>query len=287
VELAAPGVSVNSAALGGGYVVKSGTSMAAPHVTGTAALAIAAGVVDGNANGRINDEVRQILSDTADDLGAFGRDFWYGWGLVDADEAGTPSGPVNAAPVVTITSPANGASFDSGALVSFSGTALDAEDGDLTASLIWVSSIDGTIGSGGSFQAALSDGSHVITASVTDSGAGMGSATVDILVGTVPTLAVTVVTDKASYVNRETVLFTVTVTDGANPVQGAAVHLVLHTASGRTLAADGVTDSQGVVHFTHKILSKRDGVGTYNADATATKSGYVGGAGSTTFEVTS
>jgi hypothetical protein len=65
--------------------------MASPHVAGAAALVIASGIYDANGNGRINDEVRQRLQATADDLGTAGRDGHYGYGLVDADEAAPPA----------------------------------------------------------------------------------------------------------------------------------------------------------------------------------------------------
>ncbi len=98
VELAAPGVSINSTVPRGGYASWNGTSMASPHVAGTAALVLVSGVTDSNNNGRINDEVRQILNATADDLGITGRDTWYGFGLVNALAAtGTlPPAPVTA-----------------------------------------------------------------------------------------------------------------------------------------------------------------------------------------------
>lgn len=47
-DIAAPGVDITSAAPGGGYTVKSGTSMAAPFVTGSAALLMEWGIVRGN-----------------------------------------------------------------------------------------------------------------------------------------------------------------------------------------------------------------------------------------------
>ena len=87
LELAAPGVDITSTYLDGGYAIGSGTSMACPHVTGTAALVIASGITDANNDGLINDDVRIRLQETAEDLGEAGRDNLHGWGLVDASYA--------------------------------------------------------------------------------------------------------------------------------------------------------------------------------------------------------
>lgn len=81
VELTAPGVAINSTKLGGGYVEYSGTSMASPHVAGTAALVL------GKTSGLSNVGVRAILTSTAQGLGTLGRDSFYGYGLVRADLA--------------------------------------------------------------------------------------------------------------------------------------------------------------------------------------------------------
>ncbi|NQV85907.1 MAG: hypothetical protein HQ492_02400, partial [Woeseiaceae bacterium] len=64
----------------------------------------------------------------------------------------TIDAPTNAAPIVTITSPADGSSFSDVETISFAGTASDTESGDVTASLRWISNIDGVIGSGSSFE---------------------------------------------------------------------------------------------------------------------------------------
>jgi hypothetical protein len=82
----------------------------------------------------------------------------------------------NTAPTVTITAPANGSSFTVGVSIGFTGTANDTEDGDLTAALSWTSSLDGSIGTGGSVTTStLSVGTHTITAEVTDIGGLTGS----------------------------------------------------------------------------------------------------------------
>ena len=85
---------------------------------------------------------------------------------------GTPS---NFAPVVAITAPNDGDSFEDGVAIGFTGTATDTEDGDLSGSIEWSSSLDGSLGTGASILATLSVGTHMIMASATDSGLETGT----------------------------------------------------------------------------------------------------------------
>jgi hypothetical protein len=96
--------------------------------------------------------------------------------------ATTTTTTANTAPAVTIAAPANGANAPQGTAMTFSGSASDAEDGNLTSRVVWTSSLDGQIGVGGSFTYAPSAGSHVITATVTDSGGMTASTAVSISV---------------------------------------------------------------------------------------------------------
>ena len=82
----------------------------------------------------------------------------------------TPSMPGAGAPTVTITAPPDGSTFGDGDPINFTGTAIDPQDGDISASIVWSSSIDGDFGSGASVViSTLSVGNHTITASATDS----------------------------------------------------------------------------------------------------------------------
>jgi len=82
----------------------------------------------------------------------------------------------NDPPLVHITRPLNAARFPSGASIDFAGSASDTEDGDLTGSLTWTSSIDGSIGTGASFSTTtLSLGTHTISAQTTDSNSDVGA----------------------------------------------------------------------------------------------------------------
>ena len=88
MELSAPGMNINSTVTPSGYELRSGTSFAVPHVTGTAALIWGSKMdpaFDSNGNGQWDySEVRAKLQKTALDLPPSGRDAEYGFGLVNA-----------------------------------------------------------------------------------------------------------------------------------------------------------------------------------------------------------
>ncbi|MFN3683717.1 MAG: Ig-like domain-containing protein [Fimbriimonadaceae bacterium] len=81
VDLSAPGSSILTTSRGGGYGSWAGTSFAAPIVAGAAGILL-------SVNPSLTpNEVMQILKDTADDLGAAGRDNTYGTGRLNLRKA--------------------------------------------------------------------------------------------------------------------------------------------------------------------------------------------------------
>ena len=98
-DLTAPGVGIRSAGLNGGYVAPTGTSFAAPHVAGAAAL-----LLSQNPDLGVYDLESALLSGAVD-LGVPGIDNVYGAGRLDVSDA--------------VANPPNGSALDR--LVTFTG----------------------------------------------------------------------------------------------------------------------------------------------------------------------
>ncbi|HOO97693.1 MAG TPA: S8 family serine peptidase [Caldisericia bacterium] len=79
-DVCAPGSLIYSTYPGGGYAVKSGTSMAAPHAAAVAALLLSADPDMSNV------ALSNLLINSADDLGPLGWDTAYGFGAVNPSD---------------------------------------------------------------------------------------------------------------------------------------------------------------------------------------------------------
>ena len=195
---------------------------------------------------------------------------------VDVYAAGIPVTGGNAAPQVTITAPANGSSFPAGTSIAFAGSATDAEDGNLTSSLSWSSNLDGNIGSGGSFNATLSTGTHTVTASVTDSGGASGSDQITVTVtggggNTPPSVNISAPASGSTFPAGTAINFAGTATDAQDG------NLTANLAWSSNL--DGSLGTGGAVTAT---LS----TGTHTVTASVTDSGGLSGSDQITVTVT-
>ncbi len=174
VDLGAPGVDIASTYFGNQYVWMSGTSMAAPHVAGVVALVYAQNP------GWTYQQVRDQIFNTVRPVSSMDGITVTG-GVLNANDALAGGGPGNTPPTVSISSPADGTTVTVGDNVTFTASASDNEDGDISAGLIWTSNLQGEIGTGASFStSALIVGNHVVTASVTDSDGADGDDTVTV-----------------------------------------------------------------------------------------------------------
>jgi subtilisin len=267
VELAAPGVNVNSTVPGGGFELLSGTSMASPHVAGAAALVIASGIADANSNGRINDEVRAALDNSAHDLGNAGRDTWYGFGLVDV--AAAIAGPAPPEPAVNVTVTTNKTSYVSGVDTDAQLTAtVRDETGTAIAGLAasaFVTMLDGVgtavtfteTATPGTYTGSLnisgaSTGSHTVSVTATDSRplSGSGSASFTITVpNTVRVQSITYST-YGGFNGKAHLVITVKIVDGLNaPVPNGTVSIILYRNFAFYGSANGRSNAQGNAIF--------------------------------------
>ena len=170
IDLAAPGAAIWStnwtAANPNDYTSRSGTSMAAPHVSGVAALML------GVNPGLSQQEVYDILRQSADDLGDPGWDVIYGYGRLNANQAILDSGGSGPTPTPTPTPepPQNTLvvdALDSGVLLGQSGKYKPKSTFD-SGEVVYLRAhvVDGQTGSAVTgaiveFTVTLPDGSHV------------------------------------------------------------------------------------------------------------------------------
>lgn len=271
-----------------GYEYYNGTSMATPHVSAVAALVWSA------VPNKTNAEIRAALTATALDLGTPGRDVYYGYGLIQAkaalDYLGGTTPPVeNTAPTLAISSPSNNSSFTLGDAITFTASASDAEDGNLSGSIVW--KLNGSVlYNGASFtKSDLPTGTHTLEASVVDSGGLTASQQVTVNVtepSSAQALSATITTNAASYYNFARVYGTVTVVDqNGAPVPSASVSVLLTTANGTRTTFTGTTGSNGTYTFSYRINARKTGYGTYLLEATVTKAGYLPATAATSFLV--
>jgi hypothetical protein len=168
VDVAAPGVHVLSAAVGGGYRISSGTSMAAPHVAGAVALYIARHRDQIPTGADRPPFIMDLVKSTGWQLGD------YGYFTGDPDEFPEPLLNVRALLglatrdlAISITGPQDSEAFELEDPVTLSAYAEQA-GADASSAIAWTSNRDGVLGHGGTITGELTEGAHTITAWITD-----------------------------------------------------------------------------------------------------------------------
>jgi len=280
VELSAPGVSINSTRMGGGYVVYSGTSMASPHVAGVAALLTNTAALPSNS------EIRSLLASTAQDLGASGKDSLYGYGLVNAAAAvaALSSSPVTPAPAVKVVLTTDKTSYASGTDTHATLTAVVTNEyGESISGLnAFVTKLDGTeavadfteTASAGTYTGTLSlsgvdPGAHSVAVTVTDTRSVSGTGSASFSMGTSSANSVSVAAiDYATTggkKNDKHLNTTVQARDNdGRAVSGASVSIELSRDGTRIATATGTTGNTGTVTFVYNNAPS----GTYTTRVT-------------------
>lgn len=188
IDISAPGC-VYTTQIGGGYGPACGTSFASPIVAGAAALVLS------RQPGLSPAQVQSTLEQSADDLGAAGKDIYYGWGRVNLAKALGVGGSDNQPPNVWFVSPTQGATV--AGLVNIQASATDNVGVASVAIYIdnqMMSSVNGTLDNWGWNTASVANGSHTLKAVATDAAGNSSTALSTVTVNNgagVPTVTIT------------------------------------------------------------------------------------------------
>ncbi len=250
IDLMAPGTLVWNtywtAAGGSGYIYMSGTSMAAPHVAGAAALLYS---INPNLTPA---EIRTLLYETATDLGAPGVDTYYANGLIDIGAAVAGLQPVALTPpttaiqsILTVDVDGNGLA-DPGDTLRYQVSVANANSSPLAGVVV-----SATLPAGAAYLAASSringipvlDNSAPATLFPWDAGGitlgdvpanGQTTVSFDVQVGSLPAGVYAVIATATVKTDAETVVLTET-----TPVAGALLRMAVDkptATAGETLA---------------------------------------------------
>ncbi len=253
VEISAPGSSILSTLPGDSYGSYSGTSMAAPHVAGTAALVLATGTMT-------NADLRDHLKATAVDLGYAASA--QGAGATNACEAvgsttcgsGSSGGDdtTNTAPTASFTVSCTDLTC------TFDGTGSSDDDGTIS-SYDWDLG-DGTTATGSTVEHTYaSDGTYTVTLTVTDDDGATDSTSKDVTVSSSTddgsgSASEMHVHDIDAWRNPSPhAYFDVWIYDGSEaPVSGATVTVEVCNSANTCVTGTGETGSDGLVSFKWK-----------------------------------
>ncbi len=145
-------------------------------------------------------------------------------GLTGADTVTVTVNP-NTVPEVSITAPSSDTTVADGEEITLQGVGTDAEDGDLSASLSWTSTLSGALGIGAALPVTLEVGTHSIVATVVDSHGASVSDTVAVVVGanTPPTVSIQVPAGDTTVAQGSATLFEGSASDNEDGDLSAAI----------------------------------------------------------------